>query len=187
MRPGRAAEHSPRFECRSHGRVELYLYPTSGPHRACNGITLRFNFLLFWKRKPLELNEWVTCGVSSSSSELRSFCRNRIWGGGHDRSDWICSISEHLWTRHGILINVSGSSHLQGVPVVLPNQQHTLHMWTEFSKRREIFTSWCGWLVEKISMNSVASKGAGLTRCDNFVSHKARGTSCSVLTVKFSG
>jgi len=25
---------------RGHGRVELYLYPPSGPHRACNGITL---------------------------------------------------------------------------------------------------------------------------------------------------
>jgi len=28
------------FECYGHGRVELYLYPPSGPHRACNGITL---------------------------------------------------------------------------------------------------------------------------------------------------
>jgi len=28
--------------CRGHGRVELYLYPPSGPHRACNGITLPF-------------------------------------------------------------------------------------------------------------------------------------------------
>jgi hypothetical protein len=25
---------------RSHGRVELYLYPPSGPHRACNGVSL---------------------------------------------------------------------------------------------------------------------------------------------------
>ena len=25
---------------RGHGRVELYLYLHSGPHRACNGITL---------------------------------------------------------------------------------------------------------------------------------------------------
>ena len=25
-----------------HGRVELYLYPPSGPHRACNGITLPY-------------------------------------------------------------------------------------------------------------------------------------------------
>ena len=23
-----------------HGRVDLYFYPLSGPHRACNGITL---------------------------------------------------------------------------------------------------------------------------------------------------
>jgi len=28
------------FKCRGHGRVELYLYRPSGPHRACNGITL---------------------------------------------------------------------------------------------------------------------------------------------------
>ena len=27
---------------RGHGRVELYLYPPSVPHRACNGITLPF-------------------------------------------------------------------------------------------------------------------------------------------------
>jgi len=31
---------------RGHGRVELYLYPPSGPHRACNGITLPFSFFL---------------------------------------------------------------------------------------------------------------------------------------------
>ena len=30
---------------RSHGRVELYLYPPSGPHRACNGITLPFLYM----------------------------------------------------------------------------------------------------------------------------------------------
>jgi len=28
--------------CRVHGRVELYLYPPSGAHRACNGIALPF-------------------------------------------------------------------------------------------------------------------------------------------------
>jgi len=28
------------FWCRGHGIVELYLYPPSGPHRACNGINL---------------------------------------------------------------------------------------------------------------------------------------------------
>ena len=28
------------FKCRGHGRVELYLYTPSGPHWACNGITL---------------------------------------------------------------------------------------------------------------------------------------------------
>ena len=30
------------FQCRDHGRLELYLYPPSGSHRACNGITLSF-------------------------------------------------------------------------------------------------------------------------------------------------
>jgi len=39
VRPGRAADHSPPSSA-GHGRVELYLYPPSGPHRACNGITL---------------------------------------------------------------------------------------------------------------------------------------------------
>ena len=28
------------FQCRGHGRVEPYLYPPSGPHWTCNGITL---------------------------------------------------------------------------------------------------------------------------------------------------
>ena len=39
VRPGRAADH---FWCRGHGRIELYLYPPSRPHRACNGITLPY-------------------------------------------------------------------------------------------------------------------------------------------------
>jgi len=30
------------FYCRGHGKVELYLYPPSGPHRACNGLILPF-------------------------------------------------------------------------------------------------------------------------------------------------
>ena len=33
------------FQCRGHGRVELYLYPQSGPHRACNGITLHLTII----------------------------------------------------------------------------------------------------------------------------------------------
>ena len=48
MRPGRAADHSPTFLCRSHGRVELYLYPPSGPHRACNGITLPLPYIYIY-------------------------------------------------------------------------------------------------------------------------------------------
>jgi hypothetical protein len=55
---------------------------------------------------------------------------------------------------------------LQGVLVVLPKQQHTLQMGTEFSKRRKIFTSCHGFLPEKISLNSVASKALRITRCD---------------------
>jgi len=46
VRPGRAADHSPPSTAARHGRVELYLYPPSGPHRACNGITLTFYLLL---------------------------------------------------------------------------------------------------------------------------------------------
>ena len=30
----------PEYMCCGHGRVELYLCPSSGPHRSCNGITL---------------------------------------------------------------------------------------------------------------------------------------------------
>ena len=37
MRPGRAADHSPPS---SAAVMEEYLYPPSGPHRVCNGITL---------------------------------------------------------------------------------------------------------------------------------------------------
>ena len=33
------------FYCRGHGRVELYLYPPSGPHRACKRITLPLIYL----------------------------------------------------------------------------------------------------------------------------------------------
>ena len=39
--------------CRHHGRVELYLYPPSGPNRVCNGITLYFTFITFFFLKPL--------------------------------------------------------------------------------------------------------------------------------------
>ena len=34
------------FWCRGHGRVELYLYPPSGPHRASNGITLPLFYII---------------------------------------------------------------------------------------------------------------------------------------------
>ena len=40
VHPGRAAYHSPPSSAGGHGRVELHFYPPSGPHRACNGITL---------------------------------------------------------------------------------------------------------------------------------------------------
>ena len=41
MRPGRAADPS---SAAANGSVELHLYPPSGPHRACNGITLPLAF-----------------------------------------------------------------------------------------------------------------------------------------------
>ena len=47
MRPGRAADHSPPSSASGHGRVELYLYPPSGPHRVCEGIILHFFFFTF--------------------------------------------------------------------------------------------------------------------------------------------
>jgi len=40
VRPGRAADQSPPSSAAV--MEELYLYPPSGPHRACNGITLPF-------------------------------------------------------------------------------------------------------------------------------------------------
>jgi len=42
VRPGRAADHSPPSSAAVLEGVELYLYPPSGPHPACNGITLPF-------------------------------------------------------------------------------------------------------------------------------------------------
>jgi hypothetical protein len=36
------------FQCRGHGRVELYLYPPSGPHRACNGVTLPYIYIYIY-------------------------------------------------------------------------------------------------------------------------------------------
>jgi len=44
VRPGRAADHSPPSSAAVNGRVELYLYPPCGPHRACNGKTLPWTF-----------------------------------------------------------------------------------------------------------------------------------------------
>jgi len=35
-----------------HGRVELYLYPLSGPHRAFNGITSPFIYILVYNSVP---------------------------------------------------------------------------------------------------------------------------------------
>jgi len=41
--------------CRGHGRVELYLYPPSGSHQACNGNTLPFFLLLINKQQVMSL------------------------------------------------------------------------------------------------------------------------------------
>jgi len=73
------------FWCRGHGRVELYLYPPSGPHRACNGITLPL---------PLPIYIYIYAvaypgilfgvGGSTNSAEDRGQRTERtgIWGGG---------------------------------------------------------------------------------------------------------
>jgi len=36
------------FQCHGHGRVELYLYPPSGPHQACNGNTLPLLYIYIY-------------------------------------------------------------------------------------------------------------------------------------------
>ena len=46
MWPGRTADHSPPSSAAVMEGAELYLYPPSGPHWACNGITLPLPFLL---------------------------------------------------------------------------------------------------------------------------------------------
>ena len=33
--------------CRSHGRVDLYIYPSSGTYRVCNEVTLPVSLLIF--------------------------------------------------------------------------------------------------------------------------------------------
>ena len=52
LSPGSSAARACRwpltpFWCRGHGRVELYLYSPSWPHRACNGITLPFIYIIY--------------------------------------------------------------------------------------------------------------------------------------------
>jgi len=42
--------------CRGHGREQLYLYPRSGPHQACNGITLPLAFTFFYKYEGWNFN-----------------------------------------------------------------------------------------------------------------------------------
>jgi len=61
VRPGRAADHSPTSSAEVLERVELYLYPPSGPHRACNGNTLPFTAVT----TPLRTEREVT-GTASS-------------------------------------------------------------------------------------------------------------------------
>jgi hypothetical protein len=45
VRLERAADHSPPSSAEVMERVELYLYPPCGPHRAFNGVTLPLNLL----------------------------------------------------------------------------------------------------------------------------------------------
>jgi len=49
VRPERAADPSPPFKRQGRGIVELYLYPTPGHNRACNGVTLPFLNKLHWR------------------------------------------------------------------------------------------------------------------------------------------
>ena len=84
MRPGCAADHSHPFLCRGHGRVELYLYPHSGPHRGSKWITLPLPFI-YWLMFTFErsLNQRLCDGWFRSLS--RGTCeeneRNKkIWG-----------------------------------------------------------------------------------------------------------
>jgi len=59
VRPGRAALTP--FYCRGHGTVALYLYPPSGPHRACNGITLPLPFFKYKLRPSANQNTSPVC------------------------------------------------------------------------------------------------------------------------------
>jgi len=47
---------------RGHGRVELYLYRPSGPHRACNGITLPL---------PIKIISFDNSNLSSLASKSK--------------------------------------------------------------------------------------------------------------------
>jgi len=71
LRPGRAADHSPPFYYRGHGRVELHLYPPSGPHRVCNGITAPLHSC--WKRLANKTESTLFCfsGCVSNSNDGR--------------------------------------------------------------------------------------------------------------------
>jgi len=69
VRPGRAADHSPPSSAAVIGRVELYLYPPSGPNRACNGITLPF---FCTSCKVQERSILNTCFSAVPSEQLRS-------------------------------------------------------------------------------------------------------------------
>ena len=52
------------FQCRGHGRVELYLYPPSGPHRACNGNTLPYIYIYIYIYMKMSTGSFsgVKCG-----------------------------------------------------------------------------------------------------------------------------
>ena len=45
--PGSDADHPPPSKCRSHERVELYLYSPSGPSWPVIGRTLPFTIIIF--------------------------------------------------------------------------------------------------------------------------------------------
>ena len=49
---------SVQHQCHGHGRVELYLYLPSGPHRACNGINLSFLLVQRHRSMSSERSFW---------------------------------------------------------------------------------------------------------------------------------
>jgi len=66
------------FYCRGHVRVKLYLYPPSGPHRACNGKTLPF--IAFLSVSILLKFQFQTlCLIMSRTGRLSLVMQRTLW------------------------------------------------------------------------------------------------------------